>query len=408
MSRAKNTASVQDLCKCLKAEVACLDPKYYLDVDPDQVCKHYRNFLGLMFQKTNRLSKDCLKEAALKVYPRILIDEAKKWSSAIVDAVQHIRTKAKWSISSKKYEPWMGELVKIYLECPEFHGNRQKGKFVQKAIAKRRLMRQSSNASSIPQLPVNEPLLQKNPPGYSSETLDSQEHQLIEVSSEESQASPKKPVSAGTWIDSTAMVACRFVDGKVEKATMSEGPNGFAIAAFGENKFESEIPNGSLKISRTRQSAGGKKPAAVLKRPAAVLKRPAAVLKRPAAILKKPAACEAVLGTSEEEDVEARPAVAAADPEPAAVDLASPECNTYRLEDYPAKGSRKYGALGVRRNFGDKKQIKSFTLNKISREVGLDLAQKCIADLHNGATEQSVIEFLNEEIRKWKVGQDVD
>ena len=157
-----------------------------------------------------------------------------------------------------------------------------------------------------------------------------------------------------------------------------------------------KIPNESLKIYR--QSAGGKKPAAVLK-------RPAAVLKRPAAILKKRAACEAVLGTSEEEDVEARPAVAVADPEPAAVDLASPE---YRLEDYPAKGSRKYGALGVRRNFGDKKQIKSFTLNKISREVGLDSAQKCIADLHNGATEQSVIEFLNEEIRKWKVGQDVD
>ena len=119
----------------------------------------------------------------------------------------------------------MGELVKIYLECSEFHGNRQKGKFVQKAIAKRRLMRQSSNASSIPQLPVNEPLLQKFPPGHSSETLDSQEHQLIEVSSEESQVSPKKPVSAGTWIDSTAMVVCRFVDSKVEKATMSEGPN---------------------------------------------------------------------------------------------------------------------------------------------------------------------------------------
>ena len=403
MTRAKNTASVQDLCKCLKAEVACLDPKEYLDVEIDQVCKHYRKFRGLMFQKTIRPSKDCLKEAALKVNPRTLSDEAKKWSSAIVECVQHIRTKAKWSISSKKYEPWMGKLVKIYLECSEFHGNRQKGKFVQKAIAKRRLMRQSSNASSIPQLPVNEPLLQKFPPGHSSETLDSQEHQLIEVSSEESQASPKKPVSVGTWIDSTAMVVCRFVDSKVEKATMSEGPNGFAIAAFGENKFESEIPNESLKIYR--QSAGGKKPAAVLKRPAAVLKRPAAVLKRPAAILKKRAACEAVLGTSEEEDVEARPAVAVADPEPAAVDLASPE---YRLEDYPAKGSRKYGALGVRRNFGDKKQIKSFTLNKISREVGLDLAQKCIADLHNGATEQSVIEFLNEEIRKWKVGQDVD
>ena len=141
MSRAKNTASVQDLCKCLKAEVACLDPKEYLDVEIDQVCKHYRKFLGLMFQKTIRPSKDCLKEAALKVNPRTLSDKAKKWSSAIVECVQHIRTKAKWSISSKKYEPWIGELVKIYLECSEFHGNRQKGKFVQKAIAKRRLMR---------------------------------------------------------------------------------------------------------------------------------------------------------------------------------------------------------------------------------------------------------------------------
>ena len=40
------------------------------------------------------------------------------------------------------------------------------------------------------------------------------------MSSEESQASPKKPVSVGTWIDSTAMVVCRFVDSKVEKATI--------------------------------------------------------------------------------------------------------------------------------------------------------------------------------------------
>ena len=53
-------------------------------------------------------------------------------------------------------------------------------------------------------------------------------------------------MSAGTWIDSTAMVVCRFVEGKVEKATASEGPHGFAIGAFGENKFESEIPNGYL------------------------------------------------------------------------------------------------------------------------------------------------------------------
>ena len=44
MTRAKNTASVQDLCKCLKAEVACLDPEKYLDVEIDQVSSIIENF----------------------------------------------------------------------------------------------------------------------------------------------------------------------------------------------------------------------------------------------------------------------------------------------------------------------------------------------------------------------------
>ena len=44
-------------------------------------------------------------------------------------------------------------------------------------------------------------------------------------------------MSAGTWIDSTVMVVCRFVDSKVEKATMSEGPN-----ALIRNQKKGEVP----------------------------------------------------------------------------------------------------------------------------------------------------------------------
>ena len=62
--------------------------------------------------------------------------------------------------------------------------------------------------------------------------------------------------------------------------------------------------------------------------------RPAAALKRPASTLKRLAAAEpvAVMGTSEEEEAEAEPAVAAAEPE-ACVELAPSQSNTYRLED---------------------------------------------------------------------------
>ena len=107
--------------------------------------------------------------------------------------------------------------------------------------------------------------------------------------------------------------------------------------------MESEIPNASLVAFKQKG----------MKRPAAAPKE----LKRPAAA-KKAAARPPPSATSSAEEQDA--AVAASEP--------SFE-RTYRVEDYLPKGARKYGSLGIRQNFGDKKQIKSFSLNGISRMV---------------------------------------
>ena len=71
MTRAKNTASVQDLCKCLKAEVACLDPEKYLDVEIDQVCKHYRKFLGVIVPENNSTIQRVLEGSCLESLPSL-------------------------------------------------------------------------------------------------------------------------------------------------------------------------------------------------------------------------------------------------------------------------------------------------------------------------------------------------
>ena len=153
---------------------------------------------------------------------------------------------------------------------------------------------------------------------------------------------------------------------------MSSGPNGFAMATFGDETMESEIPNASLVAFKQKG----------MKRPAAAPKE----LKRPAAA-KKPAARPAPSATSSAEEQNAETAEAASEP---------PFERTYRMEDYLPKGTRKY------QNFGDKKQIKSFSLNGISREDGLALINTCLADLRAGASEKSVQTQIDQEVKRLK------
>ena len=85
-------------------------------------------------------------------------------------------------------------------------------------------------------------------------------------------------------VDHTTMEAIWTAEGSETRAPLAEGPQGFAIAAFGKRTYKSEVPNLMLQVvahpSMASQAAGAGAPKAP-QRKQLVLKRPAA-LKRPA------------------------------------------------------------------------------------------------------------------------------
>ena len=388
MSRARNTATAEDILKCLKTEVSCLDPEVYNQLDHDSLCESYEMFLHAMFRCTARPTNAILEKACLQNFPHASPGEIDKLVKAIQTCVKHIRLKVKHASSGKNMSLAMKRLGKsIHFtgqvwsgdENPKAKASPAKGAFAQRTSAKRKLTREVSIGSSI--LPVEEqdplcmfPETWKPSSGAAASSgVDASALHVISSAEEEGHVAPQ--VSAA-WVDNTKMVLRRHVDGRVQEATMSSGPNGFAMAAFGDETMESEIPNAALVAFKQKG----------MKRPAAAPKE----LKRPAAA-KKAAARPPPSATSSAEEQDA--AAAASEP--------SFE-RTYRMEDYLPKGTRKYGSLGIRQNFGDKKQIKSFSLNGISREDGLALINTCLADLHAGASEKSVQTKIDQEVKRLK------
>ena len=92
-------------------------------------------------------------------------------------------------------------------------------------------------------------------------------------------------------VDHTTMEAIWTAEGSETRAPLAEGPQGFAIAAFGKRTYRSEVPNLMLQVvahpSMASQAAGAGAPKAS-QRKQLVLKKPAA-LKRPASARSKSA-----------------------------------------------------------------------------------------------------------------------
>ena len=146
---------------------------------------------------------------------------------------------------------------------------------------------------------------------------------------------------------------------------MTVGPAGFAVARFGEEAaIETEIPN-TLLLSSKPKAAPRKKPSSNLKRPAAACK-------------KKPAAA-----SIQEQSSDAGADILSHAPPVQAESMDAPE-RLYKIEDYKVTASRKTATFALRRQFGDKKQIVSFSLKSIPRETGLKVMQEALSKLHEG------------------------
>ena len=104
MARAKNTASEEDLRKCLKGELDSLDPAKF-NADTEDVVEAYCIFIRSLLRLTPRPNVSVLAKAAQKVFLKADPDTCKKWSQSICNAIQHCRKKLKSMKSGTKLSP---------------------------------------------------------------------------------------------------------------------------------------------------------------------------------------------------------------------------------------------------------------------------------------------------------------
>eukprot|EP00434_Breviolum_minutum_P013118 symbB.v1.2.011562.t1/scaffold715.1/size233058/8 len=373
-------------------------PERLYKIDDYKVVANYKDLLLAILPLTLRPPKIMLDQAAAKLFPKTDDTTCHRWAGAICEAIQFVRVKSQKLTSGKKQTPAVMEVAKVYLQQSRRSGYTLKnaGHFAQGSSKKRKLQREHSSpkkklerqvsiaSSDSAALPVTSgsndrkhklsildtmPKLASDKPAVPMEISSGSESAV--------EAAPSKPaaVSGSYWVDESKMVLVRLKNGDLEEARMTVGPAGFAVARFGEEAaIETEIPNTLLHSSKPK---------------AAPKKRPSSNLKRPAAASKKTPAAASV----EEQSSDAGADILSHAPPVQAESMDAPE-RLYKIEDYKVTASRKTATLALRRQFGDKKQIASFSLKSIPRETGLKVMQEALSKLHEGRTEAHCQDWL--------------
>ena len=104
MARAKNSATEEDIRKCLKGELDTLDPAKF-NADTEDVVEHYCIFIKSLLRLTPRPNVSVLSKAAQKAFLKAEPDTCKKWAQSICNAIQHCRKKVKSMKSGSKLTP---------------------------------------------------------------------------------------------------------------------------------------------------------------------------------------------------------------------------------------------------------------------------------------------------------------
>ena len=340
MARARNTASVSDVSKCLKGELDCLDPSKY-NGSVEQVIDCYVILIRSLLKLTARPVVTVLQHASQKAFPKETSDDCKKFAQAICNAVTHCRNKKKSMKTGSRLSPAVKTICKqlASLEetsrsprrrqsrssvetsptakrrsrvlkpnvslssCTSVSSPRiRKGGFASRSAKRRRVSAASSS-------PTSRALVLSTPaPGKSSPAVRAVSAVEVVDSSPEKPAKKKSSGKPMTFLDRSDLQMKKMrPDGEIEVASMRPGPDGFVIAQFqGEAEQVTEVPNFSyeLKSGKTKKQPK-KKPAAALKKPAA-----ATAAEKPAEDPDEPLSTVAVVPAEEE------PAAAAADSPP--------------------------------------------------------------------------------------------
>ena len=175
--------------------------------------------------------------------------------------------------------------------------------------------------------------------------------------------------------------------------TTSDGEHWFLEFTFQGLQHTTEVPNLALE---SVQACASKTPASGAK---SVAKAKAAVSKKPATRAKSGANSKSLGSKGNSSPAEIAPGHQLEE-----IVSASPSNvpKTYKLEHYKVTKTRKYASLGLRREFGDKKQIWSRSMRNIQdTEKAMAKVREAIAKLNaQKASEKEACDVLDEQIQQ--------
>ena len=100
MSRLKNTATLDDVRKCIRSELSSIDVSK-LETDNEAVAGNHMSFLLALMKLTLRPGGPMLSAAAQKAFPQSSTADCRVFGQTICNLTQDCRNKAK-SMSSKE------------------------------------------------------------------------------------------------------------------------------------------------------------------------------------------------------------------------------------------------------------------------------------------------------------------
>jgi hypothetical protein len=281
MSRAKNTATVQDVARLLRAEGTTLVSSKFLHADIEVVVSNYERFMVQYLKFTPRPVESQLKAAALEVYGETAdAGEIPLFAQRLQSAFSYCKQKAGQMVSGKKlhasvyavaaaFDAWKQKPGSVSAIPPKASSSSSKGASLSDLEAKLPVRspspRRPADKSRMPSAFSPCPALAQSPDRVKRlrtaledvfGSLPSGNDAVIDLDGPMSskgtisiEASPPAVVKqkGREYLDSCKLCLVRLMpSGQVFEAVMKPGPKGFALAFFSDDNgkaIETELPN---------------------------------------------------------------------------------------------------------------------------------------------------------------------
>jgi len=284
MSRAKNTATVQDVARLLRAEGTTLETSKFLHADIEVVVSNYERFMVQYLKFTPRPVESVLKAAAADVYETADPGEVLLFAQRLQAAFAYCKQKAGQMSSGKKlhasvfkvcqgFEAWKpkvsGVAARVPAKFPEGGSSSSSSKGPSnpdlehpvrspspRRVTDKRRMRAVISPSLAPASPdrvkrlrtVLEGAFGRMPSSSGSAIdLDSPVSSKGLICIEDSPAASAEQGKGIEYLDSCKLCLVRLLpSGQLLEAAMKPGPQGFALAFFPDDNgkaIETELPN---------------------------------------------------------------------------------------------------------------------------------------------------------------------